>query len=201
MSASVPLTAIAEMLHKHRHMIQTAAQGREWKQSPRVPDSPFAKLKPRKFLKPEFWPISRKFVPAKITNHTVIECFSYTNTLRFQHVQMSEFPLYFSFQFLGERKWEGNCLQLLHHLTYQPQYFLCNVKLVYPFTMSSPNVSYPIQLIRLKTFYTLTYTYIAMYYVECVTLFPLTTLYDFPVLQSALINLNIWPQTQGGNGC
>jgi len=67
--------------------------------------------------------------------------------------------------------------------------------------MSSPNVSYPIQLIRLKTFYTLTYAYIVMYYVECVTLFPLTTLYDFPVLQSALIDLNIWPQTQGGNGC
>ena len=29
------------------------------------------KLKPRKFLKSEFWPISRKFVPAKITNLTV----------------------------------------------------------------------------------------------------------------------------------
>ena len=29
------------------------------------------KLKPRTFLKSEFWPISRKFVPAKITNHTV----------------------------------------------------------------------------------------------------------------------------------
>ena len=29
------------------------------------------KSKPQKFLKSEFWPISRKFVPMKITNHTV----------------------------------------------------------------------------------------------------------------------------------
>ena len=64
--------AIAEMLRKHRRTIQTAAQGRERKQSPRVPDSPIVKNKPWKFLKPEFWPISWKFVPAKITNHTVL---------------------------------------------------------------------------------------------------------------------------------
>ena len=31
------------------------------------------KLKPRKFLKSEFWPILQKFVPAKITNHSVRE--------------------------------------------------------------------------------------------------------------------------------
>ena len=31
------------------------------------------KLKAGKFLKSEFWAISRKFVPAKITNHTVCE--------------------------------------------------------------------------------------------------------------------------------
>ena len=30
------------------------------------------KLKPRKFLKSEFWPISQKFVPVKITNHTTV---------------------------------------------------------------------------------------------------------------------------------
>ena len=47
---------------------QTAVQDRERKQLPWVPDSPIArKLKPQKFLKSEFWPISRKFVPAKIT--------------------------------------------------------------------------------------------------------------------------------------
>ena len=35
------------------------------------------KLKLRIFLKSEFWPISRKFVPTKITNHTV----EHNNTL------------------------------------------------------------------------------------------------------------------------
>ena len=62
---------LSKMLRKHRRTIWTAAQGREWKQSPQVPDSPSRKLKPQKFLKSEFWPISRKFVPMKITNHTV----------------------------------------------------------------------------------------------------------------------------------
>ena len=47
-SASVPLMAIAEMLRKHRHTIQTAVQGREQKQLPRVPDSLIAKTKTAK---------------------------------------------------------------------------------------------------------------------------------------------------------
>ena len=36
------------MLRKHRRTIQTAAQGQEWKQSQRVPDSPIAKIKTAK---------------------------------------------------------------------------------------------------------------------------------------------------------
>ena len=55
---------LSKMLCKHRCTIQTVAQGLE-----RIHRS--RKLKPQKFLKSEFWPISRKFVPAKITNHTV----------------------------------------------------------------------------------------------------------------------------------
>ena len=45
MSASVPLTAIAEMLHKHRCTFQTR---RERKQSPQVSNSPIAKIKTAK---------------------------------------------------------------------------------------------------------------------------------------------------------
>ena len=51
MSASVPLTAITEviqMLRKHRRTIQTATQGQEQKQPLPVPDSPIAKIKTMK---------------------------------------------------------------------------------------------------------------------------------------------------------
>ena len=39
---------LSKMLRKHRRTIWTAAQGREWKQSPQVPDSPIAKIKTAK---------------------------------------------------------------------------------------------------------------------------------------------------------
>ena len=80
MSASVPLMAIAEMLRKHRRTIQTAAQGREQKQSLQVPDSSIVKIKTTKISETGILTYFAKFVPAKITNHSVIECFSYTNT-------------------------------------------------------------------------------------------------------------------------
>ena len=40
------------------------------------------KIKPRKFLKPEFWLVSRKFVPAKITNHTGVHTYIHRHTYR-----------------------------------------------------------------------------------------------------------------------
>ena len=39
---------LSKMLRKHRRTIQTAAQGRERKQSPQVPDSPIMKIKTAK---------------------------------------------------------------------------------------------------------------------------------------------------------
>ena len=61
------------MLRKHGCTIQTVAQGRERKQLPQVPDSPITKIKTAKISEIGILAYSRKFVPTKITNHTVFE--------------------------------------------------------------------------------------------------------------------------------
>ena len=57
---------LSKMLCKHRRTIQTAAQGRERKQSPQVPDSLITKIKTAKISE-----IGILAYFAKITNHTV----------------------------------------------------------------------------------------------------------------------------------
>ena len=74
---------------------------------------------------------------------------------------------------IGGREWEGNCLQLLYHLAYQPQYFCggCSNPLIFHNVIrTSCYVNYPILFIR-RYHFTHLHTFCIMYYVECVTLF------------------------------
>ena len=57
--------------------VNTGARSRQWRKAESGSNCRgsqiyrLRKLKPRTFLKPEFWPLSQKFVLTKITNHTV----------------------------------------------------------------------------------------------------------------------------------
>ena len=70
--------------HNPKCYVNTDARSRQWRKAESESNHHGSqihwsgKLKPRKFLKLEFWPISQKFVPTKITNHTHTHTHTYT---------------------------------------------------------------------------------------------------------------------------